>query len=80
MPARPGKAKSSPKAFDQAIRAVGTKGLTQAALAEKAGLHVTYLSGVENGQRTPTLTLVSQFAQALDLKLPELVARAEQQQ
>src|SRR3954471_20718415 len=46
------------KAVAQVMRAVRQEhGLTQAKLAEKAGLHATYLSGVENGQRTPTLTL-----------------------
>jgi transcriptional regulator with XRE-family HTH domain len=76
--ARSLKAKPSPKAIGQAVRdARDEKGWTQAALAKKAGLHVTYLSGVENGQRNPTLTILSQLARALGLKLSELIARAE---
>jgi transcriptional regulator with XRE-family HTH domain len=73
------KAKPSHKAFGQAVRATREeKGLTQAAFAKKSGLHVSYLSGVENGQRNPTLTALSQIAKALGLKLSELAARAEQ--
>ena len=76
--ARSAKAKPSPKAFGQAVRtAREKKGLTQAKLADKAGLHVTYLSGVENGQRNPTLSLIAQLARALGLKLSELIALAE---
>jgi transcriptional regulator with XRE-family HTH domain len=72
------KAKPSHKAFGQAVRAAREeKGLTQAAFAKKSGLHVSYLSGVENGQRNPSLTALSQISQALGLKLSELVARAE---
>lgn len=51
--------------------------MTQAALAKKTGLHATYISGIENGSRNPTWTVLSQIAQALGLKLSELAARAE---
>jgi transcriptional regulator with XRE-family HTH domain len=72
--------KPSHKAFGQAVKAAREeKGLTQAALAKKSGLHVSYLSGVETGQRNPSLTALSQIAQALGLKLSELVERAERQ-
>lgn len=75
---RSAKAKPSHKAFGRAVKAArDEKGLTQAALAKKSGLHVSYLSGVETGQRNPSLTALSQIAQALGLKLSELVARAE---
>jgi transcriptional regulator with XRE-family HTH domain len=76
--ARSGKAQPSHKALGQAVAAArDEEGLTQAALAKKARMHVTYLSGVENGQRNPTWTVVSQLAQALGLKFSELVKRAE---
>lgn len=72
------KANPSHKAFGQAVKlAREEKELTQAEFAKKSGLHVSYLSGVENGQRNPSLTALSQIAQALGLKLSELVARAE---
>jgi transcriptional regulator with XRE-family HTH domain len=74
------KAKPSHKAFGRAVKAArDEQGLTQAALAKKSGLHVSYLSGVETGQRNPSLTALSQMAKALGLKLSELVDRAEQQ-
>jgi len=79
VPAKPGKAKPSHKALGQAVaQSRQQAGLTQAQLAEKAGLHATYLSGVENGSRNPTWTVLSQLSQALGLKLSELVKRAEE--
>ena len=79
MAPRSKKAKPSHKALGCAIaQAREGAGLTQAALAKKAGLHVSYLSGVENGSRNPTWTVLSQIAQALRLRLSELVELAEQ--
>lgn len=42
-------------------------------LAEKAGLHVTYLSGIENGRRNPTLNVLSDLARAFDISLSDLL-------
>lgn len=78
MAPRSKKAKPSHKAFGLAVKAAREeKELTQVEFAKKSGLHVSYLSGVENGQRNPSLTALSQIAQALGLKLSELVKRAE---
>lgn len=41
------------------------RGLTQEELADLAGVHVTYLSGVENGRRNVTLSVVERLAAAL---------------
>lgn len=41
-------------------------GLSQEALADKAEIDRTYLSGVERGVRNPTITIVAKFALALD--------------
>ncbi len=41
-------------------------GLSQEALAEKADIDRTYVSGVERGVRNPTVTVVARFASALD--------------
>jgi len=80
MASRTPKTKPSHKALGAAVKAARVeKGLTQAEFAKKSGLHPSYLSGVENGQRNPSLTALSQIALALRLKLSELVARAEQQ-
>ena len=40
-------------------------GLSQEKLAEIAGLHRTYVSGVERGVRNPTVTIVDLLAHAL---------------
>ena len=39
--------------------------LTQAALAEKAGISVSYVSMLERGRRTPPLETIEQLATAL---------------
>jgi len=41
-------------------------GLSQEELAHRASVHVTYLSGVENGRRNPTVLVVGRLALALD--------------
>lgn len=43
------------------------QGLSQEALAEKAGLDRTYISGVERGVRNITLESLEQIVLALDL-------------
>jgi transcriptional regulator with XRE-family HTH domain len=76
----PRKAKPSHAALGRAVRtAREEQDLTQAALAAKADLHVTYLSGVETGQRNPTWTALSQISRALGMSISELAKRAEQQ-
>ena len=42
------------------------KGWSQEELAFQAGLHRTYVSGVERGVRNPTVTVVDKLARALD--------------
>ena len=51
------------------------RGLAQDALAHDAGIHVTYLSGVENGKRNITLLVLERLARALDVTESELVRR-----
>jgi transcriptional regulator with XRE-family HTH domain len=41
------------------------KGLSQEALAFEAGIHRTYISGVERGVRNPTVTVLQRIARAL---------------
>jgi transcriptional regulator with XRE-family HTH domain len=48
------------------------KGWSQEEFADRAGLHRTYVSGVERGQRNPTITVVAKIAAALETSLGEL--------
>lgn len=46
--------------------------LTQEQVAERAGLHVNYISSVERGERNVSLFNIWRIATALDLTVPEL--------
>lgn len=49
-------------------------GLTQAVLAERAGIHRTFLNQVENGHRSITIGVLVRLAAALDTTPALLVA------
>lgn len=49
------------------------QGLSQEALAEKAGLDRTYVSGCERGGRNPTLRSMEKLAKALGVELKDLI-------
>ena len=49
------------------------KGLTQESLAEKSGLSQQYISGLENGQRNPTIVTLFELASALGVSHVELL-------
>jgi transcriptional regulator with XRE-family HTH domain len=49
------------------------KGWSQEELAHQAGVHRTYISGVERCVRNPTITIVGRIAEALAVKVGELV-------
>nr|WP_315054286.1 helix-turn-helix transcriptional regulator [uncultured Brevundimonas sp.] len=49
------------------------QGLSQEEFADRAGLHRTYVSGVERGIRNPTVTVLGKLAEGLGVTLPELV-------
>ncbi len=53
-------------------------GLSQEALADKAGLHRTYISLLERGLRSPSIDTLRQVAGALGISTAELVAEAEE--
>ena len=48
------------------------RNLSQEELAFRAGVHRTYLGGVERGERNPSLKNIAAIAKALDVTLTEL--------
>jgi transcriptional regulator with XRE-family HTH domain len=59
--------------FGERIRLLrGERGLSQEDLAERSGLHRTYISGIERGIRNPTLSIILQIASALGVPVTEL--------
>jgi transcriptional regulator with XRE-family HTH domain len=53
--------------------------LSQEALAERAGLHPTYIGLIERHKRIPTLEVAERIARGLRLKLSEIISEAERQ-
>lgn len=53
------------------------KGISQEVLAELAGLHRTYIGGVERGERNLGLNNIVSIARALDLSPSKLLERTE---
>jgi CheY-like chemotaxis protein len=51
-------------------------GISQEELAERAGLHRTYVSDVERGARNPSIASIEKLAQALKLSVSALFGRA----
>lgn len=50
------------------------RGLSQEGLAFEAGMHRTYVSGIERGVRNPTVTVLERLAIALKVAMADLVA------
>jgi transcriptional regulator with XRE-family HTH domain len=60
--------------FALRLRDVRTKrGLTQQAVAELAGMSLTYLNNLEHGLKVPSLTTILRLAVALNCKVMHLV-------
>jgi len=60
-----------------ALRDARTDGrLSQEELGLRTGVHRNYIGGIERGERNPSVTTIATLADALDLKLSELFARA----
>lgn len=61
-----------------AVRALRhERGLSLEALAHAAGMHTTYLSGIERGNYTPSWKKLGALAEALDVPISEIVLRAD---
>lgn len=52
------------------------KGISQERLADLAGLHRTYVSGVERGERNISLVNIERLAIALDVAMSDLMPDA----
>ena len=52
-------------------------GLTQEELAHRARIHPTYVSQIERGLKSPTVTVILRLAKALDVSLGELMQAFE---
>jgi transcriptional regulator with XRE-family HTH domain len=48
------------------------RGLSQEELAHRAGMHHTYLGGIERGERNPALLNIVRLARALDVPVVAL--------
>ena len=60
-------------AFGNQVRKLRNElGISQEALAERAHLHWTYVSGVERGLRTPGLDVIGRLATALRVSPAQL--------
>jgi transcriptional regulator with XRE-family HTH domain len=67
--------------FGLAVRAARReRGWAQEELSAAAGLDRTYVSGLERGQRNPTLTTLERVASALGCSLSDLIKTAEEMQ
>ncbi len=65
--------KAIEKQFGERVRELRTmRGLSQEELAFKAGVHRTYLGGIERGERNPSLRNIAAIAKALGVNLSEL--------
>lgn len=60
--------------FGEHLRDLRTlAGLSQEALAEKAGLHRNYIGHLERAEKTASLDVLVRLAAAFNLSLPELL-------
>jgi len=66
-------------ALGRAIRDFrGRRHISQEDLAHRAGMHRTYLGGIERGERNPSYTNLLKVATALDVDTSELIRLAEE--
>jgi len=67
------------EALGQAIRELrGQRGLTQRQLADAADVNETWISHIEAGRTNPAWGTIVRIATALDVRVSELAARAEE--
>ncbi|HUY93016.1 MAG TPA: helix-turn-helix transcriptional regulator [Pirellulales bacterium] len=60
--------------FGNQLRVIrAARGISQEELAHRAGLHRTYISSVERGERNVTLETVEKLAKSLELPMTKLM-------
>lgn len=68
------------QAFGRVIRALRHEvGISQEELADRAGLHRTYISMVERGIKTPTVVTLVELARAVGMQTGELMTLFDQE-
>ena len=66
--------KSARRAFAESLRKFRQeRGLSQEELAERADLHRTYVGSVERAERNVSIDNMERLAQALNVKLQEML-------
>lgn len=61
------------KRFGKRVKALrDAKGWSQEELADRAGMHRTYISAVERAVRNPTLTVIERIARALGISVSKI--------
>ncbi len=66
------------KAFGLALKKLRQeKGLSQEALASHSGFHRTYISLLERGIKSPSLTTLDRLSHALDISLTQFIDAIE---
>jgi transcriptional regulator with XRE-family HTH domain len=65
--------------FGRVVRVIRTSlGLSQENLADRAGVHRTYIGGIERGERNPTLMMIHRLAKALGVPPTRLLEVEEE--
>lgn len=60
--------------FGKALREIRLKkNLSQGDIAEKLGVHRSYISGLERGKRNPSLLTIKKMAKAIGVEPKELL-------
>lgn len=52
--------------------------ISQEELADRAGIHRTYVSQIERGLKSPTLSVLFEISKSLNIKASGLIAEIEQ--
>lgn len=64
--------------FGKRIRSIRvSKGISQEKLAERCGLHPTYIGQIERGEKSPTLDTVDKLSAGLEISVGELFYNME---